>query len=201
MFIGVDAANPNRSESWFGFPVGEWLMVAVSPYRPTWGVGGATWNVCWKVSGLTPPTIGMVSGPAMSPVIPPTPSMSSLYSETIQKPPTTGVATPVRSQVSWTSNSSSTSSSEVFSFSDASSTSMTVTSPSKMGLGEPRASVAGVWSEPDRSDMIFLLLVLLRGRLPEQAIGAGAGYSEWLPLWTSDRDGAYISGIAFLVAL
>src|SRR6202022_2552563 len=169
MFIGVDAANPNISESWFGFPVGEWLMVAVSPYRPTWGVGGATWNVCWKVSGLTPPT--------------------------------TGVATPVRSQVSWTSNSSSTSSSEVFSFSDASSTSMTVTSPSKMGLGEPRASVAGVWSEPDRSDMIFLLLVLLRGRLPEQAIGAGAGYSEWLPLWTSDRDGAYISGIAFLVAL
>jgi hypothetical protein len=37
--------------------------------------------------------------------------------------------------------------------------------------------------------MIFLLLVLLRGRLAAQAIGTGAGYSEWLPLWTPDRDG------------
>jgi len=69
----------------------------------------------------------------LKPIIVPIPSMSSLYSDTTQLPPTTGVAAPVSFQVSLTSNSSSTSSSEVFSlFSVGSSTSMAVTWPSRM---------------------------------------------------------------------
>src|SRR5215475_8282068 len=105
MSIGVASAYPNISLT----------------------LGGATLKVCANVSGLTLPVIGTTAGPAMSPVIVPIPSMSSLYSDTTQLPPTTGVAAPVSFQVSRTSNSSSTSSSEVFSlFSVGSSTYLAV---------------------------------------------------------------------------
>src|ERR1700730_10636176 len=99
--------------------------------------------------------------------------MSSLYSATIQEPPTTGVELPVSCQLRTTSNSSSTSSSEVFSFfSVGSSTSSPVTWPSRM-LPTP-ASVTVVWSEHDRSwvDAMPSSRGLLRGYV---RAGAGVG--------------------------
>src|SRR5258708_12584611 len=91
MSTGVDSAKPNISESSAGFPVGEWLMVAVSLYSPTWGVGGATRNLWLNCSGLTPPVMETMSGPAMRPFIVPTPSISFLNTHTIHDPPPTAV--------------------------------------------------------------------------------------------------------------
>jgi hypothetical protein len=52
IWMGLDSANPNISDTSFALPVGEWLMVAVSLYRPadaaTGGgpaLPGATLNV------------------------------------------------------------------------------------------------------------------------------------------------------------
>src|SRR5215469_7519981 len=166
MLIGVDSAKPYISASRFGFPTGEKLMAQTSWYRPTLGVGGRTLNVWLKTCGLVAPVKGMVSGPAIRPVIAPTPSMSSLYSETSQVPAVTVVAAPVSCHLTWTSNSSSTSSSEVLSLpSVGSSTCMSSTFPDRMGT-PPEKSVAGVWNELDSSGMIFPCLGLLRGHLP-----------------------------------
>src|SRR5437764_669897 len=129
-------------------------MVAVSLYRPSLGLGGATLNVYSNCSGLMPPVMGMAAGPASRPVIVPVPSMLLLYSETIQAPPTTGVAAPVSRQLTLTSNSSSLSSSVVLSLASVgSSTSMPVTWPSRMPA--TLKSVTGVWSELDCRDMTF----------------------------------------------
>src|SRR6185312_1606332 len=109
--------------------------------------------------------------------------MSSLYSVTTQEPPVTVVAAPVSSQLSWTSNGSSTSSSEVFSLcSVGSSTFRPVTLPSRMPW--VWKSVTGVSSAPDRSwfgMMISSCKGLLRG-LPARATRAGTGDPGWLPV-------------------
>jgi hypothetical protein len=40
MSMGIHSAYPNISEIFFGSPVGEWLMAAVTWYAPTLGAGG-----------------------------------------------------------------------------------------------------------------------------------------------------------------
>ncbi len=82
--------------------------------------------------------------------------MSSLYSETTQEPPVTVVLAPVSCQLTWTSNSSSTSSSEVTSgvpaalSSVGSSTLRSVTWPFRRGFGPGgKKSVSTVWNELD----------------------------------------------------
>src|SRR5260370_40773770 len=99
MSLGVDSAKPNISDRLAGFPVGEWLMVAVSLYRPIWGLGTGSWNVWSNFSGLTPPGIGTFDGPSGRPVIVPGPPMLLLYSVTTQEPATAGVSPPVSCEV------------------------------------------------------------------------------------------------------
>jgi hypothetical protein len=62
---GVASAKPNISEILSGSPVGEWLIVAVSLYRPSWGTGGATWNVYSYDRVPAAPTMGMTAGPEL----------------------------------------------------------------------------------------------------------------------------------------
>jgi hypothetical protein len=56
-------------------------------------------------------------------------------------------------------------------------------------MPETLKSVTGVWSALDASDMMFPPVELLRGRLPAQATGAGAGYTGWLLVRTRAADG------------